>query len=218
MHIDMKIEGPCRKYALSGPPPATYRPARSGKHQGVPVFSPYEENLPLQSGYYSFVIDELGRFHIQWGNTRSHAGMVDSQPAAAAGRLRISRAGKVAEVTCDSTDYRINYSSYRSRQALYVIEAFKGHPALDISPYVIFRFRIQRFEKFTVGIDFQEIDDENEQLELLEKEGYQEQAEPAARPIVQPGSNQEISYLLAAPSLPHLLDSAGSAHLDHRTG
>jgi hypothetical protein len=179
MHIDMKIEGPCRKYALSGPPPATYRPVRSGKHQSVPVFAPYEENLPLQSGYYSFVIDELGRFHIQWGNTRSHAAMIDGQPAAAAGRLRISRAGKVAEVACDSTDYRINYSAYRSRQALYVIEAFKGHPALDVSPHVIFRFRIQRFEKFSVDFNFREIDDESEQLRLLEQEGYQDQEEPA---------------------------------------
>lgn len=174
MHIDMKIEGPCRKYALSGSPPAAYKPARSGKHQGVPVFAPYEENLPLQSGYYSFVIDEAGRFHVQWGNTRSHAGMVDGQPAAAAGRFRISRAGKVAEVSCDSTDYRINYGAYRSRQARYVLEAFKGHPALDVSPHAIFRFRIQRFERFTVDVDFRDIDDESERLRLLEEEGYQD--------------------------------------------
>ena len=106
--------------------------------------------------------------------------MVDGQPAAAAGRLRISRAGKVAEVTCDSTDYRINYSSYRSRQARYVLEAFKGHPALDVSPHVIFRFRIQRFEKFSVDINFREIADETEQLRLLEQEGYQDQEEPEA--------------------------------------
>ncbi len=172
MHIDMKIEGPCRKYALSGPPPATYKPSRCGEHRSVPVFEPYAENLPLQSGYYSFVIDQFGRFHVQWGNTRSHAGMVDGEPAAAAGRSRINRAGKVAEVTCDSSDYRINYGAYRSRQALYVIEAFRRHPALDVSPHAIFRFRIKRFEKFSVDIDFREIADESEHLRLLELEGY----------------------------------------------
>jgi hypothetical protein len=174
MHIDMKIEGPCRKYALSGPPPAIYKPSRGGEHRSVPVFEPYAENLPLQSGYYSFVIDQHGRFHVQWGNTRSHAGMVDGEPAAAAGRFRISRVGKVAEVTCDSTDYRINYGAYRSRQALYVIEAFGRHPALDVSPHAIFRFRIKRFEKFTVDIDFREIPDESEHLRLLELEGYED--------------------------------------------
>ena len=177
MHLDMKIEGSCRKYALSGPPPATYRPSRCGEHRGVPVFEPYAENLPLQSGYYSFVIDELGRFHVQWGNTRSHAGMVDAEPAAAAGRFRITRAGKVGEVTCDSTDYRINYSAYKSRQARYVLDAFKRHPALDISPNAIFRFRIKRFEHFAVGIDYREIEDEGELLRLLEQEGYQERDE-----------------------------------------
>jgi hypothetical protein len=173
MHIDMKIEGPCRKYALSGPPPASYKPSRCGEHRAVPVFEPYAENLPLQSGYYSFVIDELGRFHVQWGNTRSHAGMIDGEPAAAAGRFRISRVGKVAEVACDSSDYRINYAAYRSRQALYVIEAFKRHPALDVSPHALFRFRIKRFDRFTVDINFQEIEDESEHLRLLELEGYE---------------------------------------------
>ena len=182
MHIDMKIEGPCRKYALSGPPPASYRPSRCGEHRSVPVFEPYAENLPLQSGYYSFVIDEFGRFHVQWGNTRSHAGMIDGEPAAAAGRFRICRVGKVAEVTCDSSDYRINYGAYRSRQALYVIEAFKRHPAHDVSPHAIFRFRIKRFERFTVDVDFREIEDESEQLRLLEAEGYQDSDEaPAGR-------------------------------------
>jgi hypothetical protein len=99
--------------------------------------------------------------------------MVDGEPAAAAGRFRISRAGKVAGVTCDSSDYRINYESYRSRQALYVIEAFKRHPALDVSPHAIFRFRIKRFEKFSVDVDFREIGDESEHLRFLEEEGYQ---------------------------------------------
>lgn len=174
MHIDMKIEGPCRKYALSGPPPATYKPNRCGEHRNVPVFEPYAENLPLQSGYYSFVIDRLGRFHVQWGNTQSHAGMVDGEPAAAAGRFRISRAGTVAEVTCDSSDYPINYGTYRSRQALHVIQAFKGHPALDVSPHAIFRFRIKRFEKFSVDTEFREITDESEHLRLVEREGYED--------------------------------------------
>jgi hypothetical protein len=173
MHIDMMVEGPCRKYALSGPPPGTYRPSRCGEHRSVPVFEPYAENLPLQSGYYAFVIDQLGRFHVQWGNTPSHAAMVDGEPAAAAGRFRISRAGKVAEVICDSSDYRINYGAHRSRQALYVIEAFKRHPALDMSPHAIVRFRIKRFEKFSVDIDFREIGDESEHLRLLELEGYE---------------------------------------------
>lgn len=177
MHLDMKIEGPCRKYALSGPPPATYRPSRCGEHRVVPVFEPYEENLPLQSGYYSFVIDEQGRFHVQWGHTRSHAGMIDAEPAAAAGRFRISRVGKVAEVACDSTDYRINYGAYQSRQARYVLEAFKRHPALDISPHAIFRFRTKRFDRFSVDVAFREIEDESESLRLLEQEGYRESEE-----------------------------------------
>ena len=177
MHIDMKIEGPCRKYALCGPPPASYTPSRCGEHRSVPVFEPYAENLPLQSGYYSFVIDELGRFHVQWGNTRSHAGMIEDERAAAAGRFRISRAGKVAEVTCDSSDYRINYGAYRSRQALYVLEAFKRHPALDVSPHAVFQFRVKRFEKFSVDIGFAAIEDVSEYLRLLEEEGYQDRDE-----------------------------------------
>jgi hypothetical protein len=177
MHLDMKIDGSCRRYALSGPPPATYRPARSGAHRAVPVFEPYIENLPLQSGYYSFVIDDLGRFHVQWGNTRSHAGMIDAEPAAAAGRFRITRTGKIGEVACDSTDYRINYGAYRSRQARYVVDAFKAHPAFDLSPYAIFRFRIKRFEHFAVALDFRAIEDEAEFLRLLEREGYQERDE-----------------------------------------
>jgi hypothetical protein len=129
--------------------------------------------VPLQSGYYSFVIDASGRFHVQWGNTRSHAGMVDGESAAAAGRFRISRAGRVAEVACDSSDYRFNYGAYRSRQAHYVIEAFRRHPALDVSPHAVFRFRIKRFEKFSLDINFREIADEAEHLRLLELEGYQ---------------------------------------------
>jgi hypothetical protein len=111
----MKVLGPCRRsFALSGPPPATFK-AKTGRSGFVPVFEPYEEELPLQSGYYTFVIDEHGRFLVLRSNTSSHASFVNGGRVASAGSFRIERMGKLAEVLCTLAHYDEVESEWYSR-------------------------------------------------------------------------------------------------------
>jgi hypothetical protein len=169
----MKDLGPCRRaLALSGPPPATFQ-AKSGRSGSVPVFEPYEEELPLQSGYYTFVIDQHGRFRLLRGNTSSHASFVNGGRVASAGSLRIERTGKLAEVLCTSFDYRIRYEDEHDRVAIYTVESFVKNAAFDVSPHVIFLFRRGTGDRFALDYHGKPIleGDRQEKLRLLEVDG-----------------------------------------------
>jgi hypothetical protein len=165
-------------FALSGQPVVLFSPKRRKsphRSEQTPPFEPYEENLPLQSGYYTFVIDQKGRFRVKWGNTSSHAAMVGYQKAAAAGHFRISRIGKLAEVRITSYDYGILCPSPNDRVLVYAIESFLGHPAFDASEHVIFHFSAKRYESSTVGRRGELLNaaDIAFKLELLENEGLE---------------------------------------------
>src|SRR4051794_28875446 len=126
MHGIMKNEGLCQKgFSLSGPPPCTYRAKSSKKRPIVPVFEPFQEALPLESGFYTFVIDSRGRFRVERGNTSSHAGMVACADVGAAGHFWISRAGKVGLVVCTSRDYRFHIDDEHHPTVRFLIDAFK---------------------------------------------------------------------------------------------
>ena len=142
----------------------------------TPPFEPYEENLPLQSGYYSFVIDDFGRFRVKWGNTSSHGAMVGYQPVAAAGNLRISRIGKLAEVKFASYDYGIIFRGPNDRMLTYAIGAFLGHPAFDASEHVIFEFSPRWLESVSVNRRAELLGQEEvgRHRELLDSEGLGE--------------------------------------------
>jgi hypothetical protein len=172
------------QFALSGQPLVLFSPKRrksAHRREETPPFEPYEENLPLQSGYYTFVIDQKGRFRVKWGNTSSHAAMVGYQKAAAAGHFRISRIGKLAEVRITSYDYGILCNGPNDRVLVYAMESFLGHPALDASENVIFHFSAKRFEGSTVDRrgDLLSAADVALKLELLENEGLDEGASNA---------------------------------------
>ena len=147
MQLDMKNLGPSRRYfALSSKPPVTFSPKSGRSGSEVPPFQPYEEDLPLQSGFYTFVIDDQGHFRVKWGNTSSHASFVDRKRVAAAGWFRIGRMGKLAEVNCTSYDYRIRYEDHRDRVVLYAVDSFVRNPAFDVSDHAFFRFENDELE------------------------------------------------------------------------
>jgi hypothetical protein len=166
------------QFALSGQPVVLFSPKRRKsphRTEEIPPFEPYEENLPLQSGYYTFVIDQKGRFRVKWGNTSSHAAMVGYQKAAAAGHFRISRIGKLAEVRITSYDYGILCRGPNDRILVYAMESFLGHPAFDASEHVIFHFSAKRYEGSTVDRrgELLSAADITLKLELLENEGLE---------------------------------------------
>jgi len=163
IHIMEDLGAKRVQFALSGPPPALFslKPRRAARRPDVtPPFEPYEENLPLQSGYYSFVIDRFGRFRVKWGNTSSHGAMVGYQSVAAAGNFRISRIGKLAEVKFTSYDYGMFFHGPHDRMLSYAVGAFLGHPAFDASEHVIFEFSPRWLETSSV----------NRRAELLSQE------------------------------------------------
>jgi hypothetical protein len=102
-------------FRLSEKPPGTFafKGNSGGSGTTVPVFEPYEESLPLQSGWYSFVIDKDGDFRVKRGNTSSHGSMVNRQPVVTAGRFRVSLLGRVVEVYCESIDYPLPQNTQR---------------------------------------------------------------------------------------------------------
>jgi hypothetical protein len=175
MMIDMKNLGPCRKSPeLSGLhlPPVLFA-AKSGRSGVVSVFEPYEEDLPLQSGYYTFVLDSLGHFRVKWGNTSSHAAFVNGDDIASAGNFRIGRMGKLAEVLCSSYDYRIRYASHRDRAVVYTVESFVRNHAFDVSIHAVFTFRRGLGDTFALNYGGEPITEEERQqkLQLLDAEG-----------------------------------------------
>ena len=174
MHSPMKNEGVCQKnFSLSGPPPRTYYAKSSKKRPLVPVFEPYHEALPLEAGYYTFVIDERGRFRVERGNTSSHAGMVGGETVGAAGHFVITRVGKVGRVACISRDYRFRIPNERHATVRFVIDAFHRHQAFDVSPHAIFQFSKGLAESFWVGANGEVIEDYQGRTKLLEEEGQE---------------------------------------------
>ena len=173
----MENLGPKRvQFSLAVPPVVLFAPARRRsalRLETTPLFEPYAENLPLQSGYYTFVIDQNGRFRVKWGNTSSHGSMVGYQKIAAAGNFRISRIGKLAEVRIISYDYGIICTDPDDRVVRYAIDFFVEHPALDASDYAIFQFSTRRYVTSTVNRSRQLLsaEDIHRYLELLESEG-----------------------------------------------
>jgi hypothetical protein len=170
MQLEMKNLGPSRKgFTLSAAPPRTFSPKSGRSGSIVPVFQPYDEDLPLQSGFYTFVIDDGGHFRVKWGNTSSHASFVDRGRVAAAGWFRIGRMGKLAEVTLTSYDYRISYKGHDDKVVIYAIRSFVGNQAFDVSSHAIFSFRRQLGDWFHVDTDEKPIDEQERQL--LDSEG-----------------------------------------------
>lgn len=137
----------------------------------TPIFEPYEENLPLESGYYSFVIDQSGNLRIKRGNTSSHAAMTAGRKVAAAGHFWINRAGKVGRIVCTSRDYRIAYRNRFSDIVSYIIRYFSNHTALELSQHAIFRFHKSHLESFTVDENQEIITNESLRQSLVESEG-----------------------------------------------
>jgi hypothetical protein len=137
----------------------------------VPVFEPYREALPLESGYYSFVIDDKARFRVERGNTRSHSGMVKSRMVAAAGHFWVARSGKVGKVFCTSLDYRIWIAGPNDPTVRYVINAFSRHEAFEVSPHAIFRFSRGVADSFRVSPLGKPIEDQADRERLLDEEG-----------------------------------------------
>jgi hypothetical protein len=152
----------------------TLRPSRLPRRTGVtPLFEPYEEELPLQSGHDSFVIGDEGQFRVKLGNTTSHGAMVDYRPVASAGNFRISRIGKLAEVRIISYDYGLFCRGPSDPVLAYTIGAFLAHRAFDASEHVIFHYKEKQYETSSVNRRSQPLsaEDIQEYLEILESEG-----------------------------------------------
>ncbi|MGC8638784.1 MAG: hypothetical protein ACP5XB_02765 [Isosphaeraceae bacterium] len=160
-------------FTLSGPPPVTFATKSGRSGTSVPVFQPYREDLPLQSGYYSFVVDDSGRLRVIRGNTSSHASLVRGGRVASAGMFRIGRSGRLAEVFCQSFDYRIRYRDHCDRAVVYVVELLARHPALDASPHLVFHFSKGVADNFKLDYFGNPIDEDayNSKVRLSEEEG-----------------------------------------------
>jgi hypothetical protein len=174
MFTQMDLRGISRRrYTPASPPPKLVRArgrrrADSGSSKEVPVFEPYEETLPLQSGFYSYVIDQTGRFRIKWGNTSSHAAMVEGGQVCAAGRIRVNRQGNTAHVVCGCTDYRFHYTPDVFK---YVVDSFRQHTAFSLSPNAVFQFHTGLTEKVFLSTSLARIPDPHDRLRLLDEEG-----------------------------------------------
>ena len=180
------IQGSCRKsFSLTKRPPRVFFAQKRGEGERVPIFEPYNENLPLETGTYSFVLDEDGRFRVKRGYSTSHSAMVGGAPVGMAGRFRINRAGNVAVVTCRSPNYRISVRDPSDPTVRYVLDAFAGHHALEVSPWAIFEFPHDATQSFQVGIDGRLINDpETYRLQLdIEGQGTEAPSEFSADQI-----------------------------------
>lgn len=167
-------------FALRRTPPKLFKAKRGGILKEVPVFEPFRESLPLQSGFYSFVIDKEGDFRVQRGNTRSHSSMAPGRRAAAAGRFEVNRMGRVIHVVCGSTDFKQYYQSPRDSPVRYVIQCFHDHEAFDLNPGAVFTFHQERFDTWHVTEGDRALADPMEHLRTLRDEGA---GEEIARPF-----------------------------------
>ncbi len=180
---DMEKLGSGRKsFSLHRRPPKLYTTGFRTDKGEVEVFEPYEENLPLEAGFYTFVLDEEGRFRVKRGSYSSHASFTRCGPIGAAGNFRINRAGNVAEVFCLSLDYRIFVPDQDHATVAFVIDSFRDHHALEVSPLAIFRFKREKYGSFFVSVDRKRIDELGDRLELLEVEGQGDEEMPSFTP------------------------------------
>ena len=195
-----------RRYTPTTPPPQTAKARRNrsapGSQGEVPVFEPYEETLPLQSGFYSYAIDETGRFRVKWGNTRSHAAMVSGAPLCAAGRFRVNRHGNTVHVVINSTDYAFSCSKTIVE---YIVESFQRHTAFSLSPRAIFQFHTGITDKQFFSTTLDPVSDPHEAIRILDEEGLRETVEPEYTPA------QVVRRLSYTPPRPPRLYSM---HLD----
>lgn len=206
---DMEKIGSGRKsFSLTRRPPRLYATKKRGVKDQVEVFEPYEENLPLEAGFYSFVLDQVGKFRVKRGNYSSHASFVSGQDVGAAGQFRINRAGNVAEVFCRSIDYWLNSLRPESSTVDFVIDSFRNHHALELSRHAIFHFKSERYETFQLSIDKQPIVDTTQSLLLLESEGQ------GSEPSVPYSESQKTNFLKYQPEAPPRLYSM---YLDQMT-
>ena len=171
-----------RSFSLTRTPPILYFTAFRAHRGQVEVFEPYEENLPLEAGFYTFVIDENGRFRVRRGNTSSHSSFTRCNPVGGAGNFRINRAGSVAEVFCVSHDYGMLVPDGDSPTVSFVIESFRNHHAFELSPLAIFRFKNEPHGSFPLTIDREPVEDLTGRLELLEREGQGSEDRPPFGP------------------------------------
>ena len=180
MIYDVKNQGSSRRgMSLTSRPPRIYAAVGRKGSGNVPIFEPFEENLPLEAGWYSYVIDEEGRFRVKRGHHSSHSTMVDGGGVGAAGLFRINRAGNVAEVACRSYDYRINIPSSEHAIVGYLRAAFANHHALEVSPWVIFQFARGMADSFYVDIKGQPLTSLAEHRARLDEEGQGSEAASA---------------------------------------
>lgn len=165
-----------KPFRLGERPPWTFSASSKYRKKRVPPLPPYmpdPENLPLESGYYTFVIDPFRRWYCFRGNTSSHASMVDSVDIVAAGRFYMTRAGKVGEVVCKSYDYHISVPGPTSALVTWVLRAFNEVQWLDVSEFAHFTFPLSGpiGGSFTVDSTGKEVSDTSELERLLSEEG-----------------------------------------------
>ncbi len=158
-------------FQLRTTPPASIRARRGGPTKEVPVFEPLRESLPLQSGFYSFVIDGDGHFRVVRGNTRSHSAMVPNRTAAAAGHFEVDRLGRVISVVCQSSDFPQVVRGPADRLAQYVVRSFRDHEAFFLSDRTVFRFSRGRFDPWHIDAGLAEVVDPEAALLALRAEG-----------------------------------------------
>jgi hypothetical protein len=168
----MRNEGVCLKaFSLSCRPPKLFKGNARSRRSPTPIFQPYREALPLESGYYSYVIDNQGRFRVVRGNTSSHSGMGGDMYIGAAGHFWIARSGKLGMAYCGSNDHWLYFQDEHQATVRFVINAFSRHQAFDLSKHAYFKFFKERFQSFIVTIDGQICQDETERRQLIEAEG-----------------------------------------------
>ena len=180
-------------------PPKLFTTKRRGNKGEVEVFEPYDENLPLEAGYYSFVLDKDGKFRIKRGNFSSHSSFVRGEPIGAAGQFRINRAGNVAEIFCRSLDYWLISLQNEGPTVGYVISSFQNHHALELSPFAIFHFKSAKFDTFQLTLDKQPVLNLQERLSILDLEGQGSQSLPSYN------STQQLAFSIYKPQPPQRL-------------
>ena len=149
----------------------------------TPLFGPYPENLPLQSGWYAYVIDKHGEFRVSRRHATSHASMVRREPVASAGRFRVSRMGRVAEVDCGASEYRIRFKKIDEAGINYTITSFVQHPALNTHPEAVFSFRLTSNEEAILDTEGRPVADKRPKLSVVDAEGIGAEVELAI-PII----------------------------------
>lgn len=164
-------------FQLRTPPPSgsVLKTSRGDVSRGTEVFEPYQESLPLQSGWYSFIIDADGHFRVIRGNAKSHASLSPDRRAAAAGRFSVNRMGQVIEVIVRSRDFNCFFKG-PNRFVTYITQSFERHYALRLNPRAIFRFYKDMYESWCINASGLLIADPREQLLSLEGEGLGETA------------------------------------------